>query len=92
MCTPVGAQWFSASLNLIQSKAWAAMETEQQVDVCWSEQRVEMCILQGIRGWGVSVLVWSGDWQLEVKLAALKKWRNREEEMRNQQARGELDQ
>lgn len=51
-------------------------------DVCFAgHQRV-----------GVSVLVWSGDWQLEVLLAAMKRWRNREEEMRSQHASGELDQ
>lgn len=32
-CEPVSAPWFTASLNPIQSKARAAMESEQRVDV-----------------------------------------------------------
>lgn len=33
VCVPVGALWFTAPLNPIQSKARAAMESEQRVDM-----------------------------------------------------------
>lgn len=34
VCVPMGALWFTALLNLIQSKARAVVENEQRVDVC----------------------------------------------------------
>lgn len=33
VCVSAGALWFTAPLKPIQSKAWAAMEGEQWVDV-----------------------------------------------------------
>jgi len=59
---PVGVQWFTAPVNLIQSKVQLEMENEQRFDVDRVRERAEWYVLRGVRRLGVAVLMW-GCWR-----------------------------